>query len=147
MTEKKSKKNTPSHLTVHGLLGSLSYWGTTARFMLVGVLIVFAFLLNLSGDSASQYIDTEIIFLIFGLGTLLMLDLGYVVAARALTLNKIVDRWAVMLGDLVLAAFFVVPSLVQIGASGNKLRVIGLIAALFVLAIRILVGLLFARRK
>lgn len=146
MTKKITRKEKPK-LTVHGLLGAISYWGTTARFMLVGVLIVFAFLLNLTGDSTSQYIDTEIIFLIFGLGTLLMLDLGYVVAARALTLNKVVDRWTVMLGDLALAAFFVVPSLVQIGTGGNKLRIIGLIAALFVLAIRILVGLLFAKRK
>lgn len=147
MAEKKSKKKKPTKLTVHGLLGSLSYWGTTARFMLVGVLIVFAFLLNLVGDNTSQYIDSEILFLIFGLSTLLLLDLGYVVAARALLLNKTADRWAVMLSDLALAAFFVVPSFVQIGSAGNRLRIVGLVAALFILSIRILVGLLFAKRK
>lgn len=143
--QKNEEKRAP--LTAHGLLGSLSYWGTSARFMMVGVFIVFAFLLNLTGDSSTSYVDSEIIFLIFGLATLLLLDLGYVTAARALPLHKVFDRWAVMLSDLVLAAFFVVPSLIQITADGNKLRAISFLLALFILAIRVLVGLLFAKRK
>jgi|GEM_PF-1441587 len=146
MTEKK-QKNSTSKLTVHGLLGSVSYWGTAARFLLVSVLIIFAFLANLSGDSASSYIDTEIIFLVFGLATLILLDGGYVTAARALPLNPVVDRWVVMMSDLALAALFVVPSLIIMGSDGNKIRVISLIGALLVMSIRMLVGLLFAKRK
>lgn len=146
MTEKKPKKDS-TRLTAHGLLGAISYWGTSARFLLVGLLIAFAFVLNLSGDSSTSYIDTEIIFLIYGLSTLLILDLGYVTAARALPLSKIADRWTVMLSDLALAAFFVVPSLVQITADANKLRVISLLGALLVVSVRILIGLLFAKRK
>ena len=146
MVEKKLKKDTKK-LTAHGLLGSLSYWGTSARLLLVGILIVFAFILNLSGDSSASYVDTEIYFLIYGLSTLLLLDLGYVTAARALPLSKVADRWVVMMSDLGLAAFFVVPSLVQISADANRLRVISLVGALLVVSIRILIGLLFARRK
>ncbi len=144
MTEKKPKT---TKLTAHGLLGALSYWGTSARFLLVSVLIVFAFLLNLSGDAAVSYIDTEIILLIYGLATLLILDLGYVTTARALPLNKVADRWVVMLSDLALAAFFVAPSLVMMSTDANKLRVVSLIGALLVVSIRILFGLLFAKRK
>lgn len=115
--------------------------------MLVSVLIVFAFLANLSGDSTSSYIDTEIIFLVFGLATLILLDGGYVTAARALPLSPVIDRWVVMMSDLALAALFVVPSLIIIGSDGNKIRVISLIGALLVMSIRMLVGLLFAKRK
>jgi len=146
MTEKKLKKDSPK-LTAHGLLGAVSYWGTAARFLLVGTLIVFAFILNLTGDSTATYIDTEILFLIYGLATLFMLDIGYVTAARSLPLSKVFDRWVVMMSDIVLAAFFVVPSVIQITADGNKVRVISLVAALLVVSIRILVGLLFAKRK
>ena len=146
MATKKVKKET-SKLTVHGLLGSISYWGTFARFILVGTLIAFAFLLNLGGDSTAAYIDTEILFLIYGFTTLLILDLGYVTAARALPLSKVVDRWVLMMSDVVLAAFFLVPSIVQIGTSGNRVRLVSLIAALLVVSVRILVGLLFAKRK
>lgn len=146
MTEKKLKKHT-GKLTAHGLLGSLSYWGTSARFVLVGILIGFAFSLNLLGDSSITYINTEIYFLIFGLATLLLLDLGYVTAARALPLNKRVDRWVVMMSDLALVAFFVVPSLVQISADGNVVRAMSLVGALLVVSLRMLVGLLFAERK
>lgn len=146
MTEKKPKKDTRK-LTAHGLLGSLSYWGTSARFLLVGILIVFASVLNLSGDSSASYVDTEIYFLIYGLSTLLLLDLGYVTAARALPLSKVADRWVVMMGDLALAAFFVVPSLVVLTTNANRLRIVSLVGALFVMSVRILIGLLFAKRK
>lgn len=146
MTEKKPKNTTPK-LTAHKLLGSISYWGTFARFLLVGILIAFAFVLNLSGDSSASYIDTEIYFLIYGFMTLLILDIGYVTAARALPLNKVVDRWVVMMSDLLLAALFVAPSLVIMTADTNKLRIISLLAALLVVSMRILVGLLFTKRK
>lgn len=146
MTEKKQKKAT-KRLTVHGLLGSVSYWGTAARFLLVSVIIVFAFLVNLSGDSTTTFVDTEIVFLVFGLATLVLLDGGYVTAARALPLSPVVDRWVVMMSDLALAALFVVPSLIIVGTDGNKLRVIGLLGALLLMSIRLLVGLLFAKRK
>lgn len=146
MTEKKPKKTAPK-LTAHGLLGSLSYWGTFARFLLTSILVVFAFLLNLSGDTSASYIDGEVYFLIYGLATLLILDLGYVTAARALTLSKVVDRWVVMMSDLLVAALFVAPSLVIMTADANKLRIISLLAALLVVSIRILIGLLFAKRK
>lgn len=144
---KKTIVSKKQKLTAHGLLGSLSYWGSAARFLLVGILIVFAFLINLSGDSSAQYVDTEIMFLIFGLGTLLLLDLGYVTAARALPLNRQGDRWMLMLSDLGIGAFFILPSLIQLNVDGNKLRAISLLAVLFLLTLRSLVGLLFAKRK
>lgn len=146
MTENKQKKTTPK-LTVHGLLGALSYWGTAARFLLVSVIIVFAFLLNISGGSSTSYIDTEIILLVYGLATLVILDGGYVTAARALPLSPVVDRWVVMMSDLALAALFVAPSLIISGADGNRIRVVSLLGVLLVVSMRLLLGLLFSKRK
>ena len=143
---KKSKKQAEK-LTAFGLLGSISYWGTAARLMFVGVFIAFAFLLNLTGDSSAQYIDSEIMFLIFGLTTLMVFDLGYVVAARNLPLNDMADRWMLMMGDLFISAFFVVPSLFQLSSDANMLRVVSLLVALFLVSVRILVGFLFSKRK
>lgn len=150
MAKKIEKKSTEEKkkLTVHGLLGSLSYWGTTARFMLVSVFIVFAFILNLTGDNSASYIDSEIMFFIVGLTTLLALDLGYTVAARGLPLNRKADRWAVMISDSVLAGFFVAPSMLHyIGGNGDKVRIAAILLALLVVALRVLVGLLFTKRK
>lgn len=89
---KKSKKN--DQLTVLGLLGAISYWGVTARVLLASVFIWFAYILNIShiGTAEWRAFDTETIFLIFGLSTLLVADLGYTVAARALPIHKNTDR-------------------------------------------------------
>jgi hypothetical protein len=142
------KKKGDRALTVHGLLGSLSYWGTTARFLLVSILIWFAFFVNiLSVNGGTSYVDGEIFMLIYGLATLFILDLGYVIAARALPLNKMADRWIVMMSDVLLAATFIVPSLVSVAVDGNKLRAVSLVGVLLIVSIRILIGLLYAKRK
>lgn len=144
---KKSSQKRSSKVKVHELLGSLSYWGTTARFLFVSVFIAAAFVLNLSGDNLAQYVDKEIMFFILGLATLLMLDLGYVVSARALPINPMADRWAVMISDMLLAALFIIPSLFQITADGDKVRIAGVLIALLIITGRALVGLLFSKRK
>ncbi len=141
-----SQKN-EKHLTAHGLLGSLSYWGTAARFVLVTVLLASAYLLNVSFVTDWRAVDIETILLIYGLGTIIVLDAGYVMAARALKLHPVFDRWVVMMSDLLIAAFFVIPSFFLVGNYSMQLRVLSLIVALLIVSIRILVGLLFAKRK
>ena len=147
MAKKKAKSTQRKKLTAHGLLGSISYWGTTTRVFLASMLVAFAFVVNLSAAVSAQYVDAEIMFFIYGVSTLLILDLGYVVAARALPLNPVVDRWVVTLSDLGIAGFFVAPSIVMMNANGNYVRLVALIGALLIVAVRILVGLLFAKRK
>ncbi len=145
MVQKTSQKK--KALTAHGLLGALSYWGTAARLVLVSTLVIFAYALNISYDSSWQFVDSETLFLIYGLATILVLDAGYVMAARMEPVNEVLDRWVVMLSDLVVASFFVIPSLFYVSSNSNILRVMSLFVALLILAVRILVGLLFAKRK
>lgn len=143
MVKKKSKT---TKLTARELLGALSYWGTFTRFLLVSVLVGFAFILNIFGGSSGAHVDIEVYFLIYGLATLLIFDLGYVTASRALSFGGSVDRWVVYVGDALLAVLFVAPSLISIHGS-VRLRAISFIAVLFVLSVRILLGLLFAKKK
>ena len=144
---KKSKKN--DRLTVLGLLGAISYWGVTARVLLASVFIWFAYILNIShiGTAEWREFDAETIFLIFGLSTLLVADLGYTVAARALPIHKNTDRLMLIFGDLVLAGFFIAPSLLIMSVNAGQLRLVALILALLVVSVRVLMGLLYGKRK
>lgn len=144
---KKPIKQQPKPLTVHGLLGSLSYWGTAARMVLMTVLLGCAYLLNISVQTTWQAVDLETMMLIYGLGTIVVLDAGYVMAARALKLNAVFDRWVVMMSGLLIAAFFVIPSLFFVDVNALRLRVLSLVFTLLIVSIRILLGFILAKRK
>lgn len=141
------KVESKPRLTAHELLGSISYWGTAARLVLVGVLLAVIYFVNISVVTTWQAVDLETMLFIYGLGTIVVLDAGYVMTAKALKLNKTVDRWVLTLSDLVIAGFFIAPSIISVGSYTTQLRVIMLVVALFIVSIRILVGLLFARKK
>lgn len=147
MAKKPAAKKQLKPLTVHGLLGSLSYWGTAARMVLMAVLLGCAYLLNISVQTTWQAVDLETMMLIYGLGTIVVLDAGYVMAARALKLNAVFDRWVVMMSGLLIAAFFVIPSLFLVDVNALRLRVLSLIFALLIVSIRILLGFILAKRK
>jgi hypothetical protein len=146
---KKTQKTTPKKpLTAHGLLGALSYWGTAARMVLVGMFVILAYVINISvGSGDWRYVDGETIVMIYGLATLVILDAGYVTIARSLTLDNRIDRWLIMLAGLGVASFFVVPSFVEMGEYSTRMRLVSLIVVLLILSIRILLGLLYSKRK
>lgn len=142
---KKAIKN--PHLTVNGLLGAISYWGSAARLIILTILILFAFLLNISEAATASHFDMEIILLIYGLATVFVLDVGYVMAARALPLNKRFDRWVVSLSGLIVAGFFIVPSLIIVSTYSLRMRALCILVALLVVSVRILLGLILSTRK
>lgn len=149
MVQKKiSKKSTSRPLTAHGLLGALSYWGTAARVLLVGLFVVFAYVLNVSmGSGDWRYVDGETMVMVYGLTVLVILDAGYVMIARALRLDERIDRWLVLLCGLGVASLFVIPSFVSLGQYSMRLRIVSIIAVLLILAVRMLLGLLFGKRN
>lgn len=145
-TVKKSQSS--QKLTLHGLLGSLSYWGSATRILLVSILVMFAFVLNVTVTSAasSAFVNQEVLVLLYSIAVLFVADTAYVMVARAMPLNKKADRWMVMLTDIILASFFVIPSFFYVGeAYSTMLRVISPAIMLLVLSVRILLGLLFAK--
>lgn len=148
-TASKSKTlSTKKPLSAHGLLSSLSYWGTATRMVLVAILLCSAYAINVSLQTEWDNIDIEMMFLIYGLGVIFLLDFGYVIVARALKLNSRLDRLALIASDIFLTACFVLPSFTQVGGTApDKLRALTLFIALLIISIRILLGLLFAKRK
>ncbi|NCU30287.1 hypothetical protein EOM57_00625 [Candidatus Saccharibacteria bacterium] len=142
-----SKKESP---TLHGLLGSISYWGTATRFLLVSMLVFIAFVLNISliDVSSPYYVIGEAQVLIYALGILILTDLLYVMVARSKPLDQKLDRWVVILADIVIASCFIVPSFVSVAAvHATGLRVLSPIVALLVVGIRVLLGLLYSKKE
>ena len=147
---KKSTKPSKNTLTLHGLLGALSYWGTASRFMLVSMLVFVSFLVNIAfiDNSSAAHVVSEVQVLVYALVILIMTDLLYVFVARSLPLNPRLDRWVVILADIVIATCFIAPSFVSaVAVHSTGLRVLSPVVALLIVGMRILIGLLYGKKE
>lgn len=146
MTKKPSKKT--STLTLHGLIGALSFWGTAVRMMLFGFLAAAVFVVALSEATTEAMIDGEVLVLIYVLSSFLLLDFGYVLIARAYTLQRALDLLVLFVADILLALLYIAPKLVV--TSDITVRTNPLLFVVFIpiimLSIRTLLGMLFGRR-
>ncbi|HAC56417.1 TPA: hypothetical protein DCF80_02860 [Candidatus Saccharibacteria bacterium] len=143
--KKKSVKKQP--LTLHGLLGALSFWGTATRTLLFGFLAVAVFLAALSETTTAAAVDNEVMVFIYVISSFLLLDFGYVLVAKTYALAKRRDMLVLALADAVLAMLYIVPKLLV--DSGITLRTDPLIFIMFVpiivLGLRMLVGILYGK--
>lgn len=146
MTKKTSLKKHP--LTLHALLGALSYWGTAARTILFSVLAVTVFIIALS-EVTGRGIDNEVMTLIYVLGSFVLLDAGYVIIARSYMLPKIFDILAIYVAEIILGMLYMVPKIVV--SSSVALKTHPLLYVIFipiiVLSIRLLIGILFGKQR
>ena len=144
---KKSTKNTQP-LTLHGLIGALSFWGTAVRTLLFAFLAAAVFVVALSEATTDAAVDREILLLIYVLGSFLLLDFGYVLVARAYALQRALDLLVLFLADILLAVLYIAPKLVvttDITVRTNPLIFV-IFIPIIVLSGRMLVGMLFGRR-
>lgn len=141
---KVSPKKNP--LTLHGLLVSLSFWGTATRFLLFAFIATAVFVVALSEAFSSSAVDYQIMVFIYVLASFLLLDAGYVLVARRYALRRIIDIPALYLAELVIALLYVAPKMVV--SRSIVLTYDPLVYALFVpivvLGIRMLLGILFS---
>lgn len=146
MAKKKTKK---SPLTLHGLLAAISYWGTASRLFLAAfvAVAVFAIALTETNGSASA-ISAEVIILIYALASILLLDSGYVVIARAMPLRRVLDVASLLVADLVLLGLYVAPK-VTVMETTSPVNPVGivLLLAILALALRLLLGFLFGTKR
>lgn len=146
--KKKSPKRTRS-LSLHSLLGALSFWGTATRGFLFSFIALVVFASALSEASTEVAIDTEIMAFVYVLGSFLLLDFGYVLIARAYRLGSGIDRLALYVADIFLAALYFIPNLVvnpHIRLTTDPLLFIVFVPVV-VLSLRMLVGILFGSRR
>ena len=137
----------PPHLLLHTLLGELSYWGTSVRILLIGFVLFVANLVTVLNTVDTVSITSYGAQFIYVMGSLLLLDAGYVTIARALPIStETVDK-VLFLGFMaalgfvvVLPHFAVVPQSIMVSVKWV------FIVTLFVLALRLVLGLFFGGR-
>jgi uncharacterized membrane protein len=147
MTKKSASKK--RSLTLHSLLGALSFWGTASRTFLFSFLAAAVFAAALTEATTDTGIDREVMLLIYVLGSFVLLDFGYVLVARAYPMQKALDLLTLVAADIFLAVIYIVPKLVvsaQVNFKNDPLLFI-LFIPLVVLALRMLVGILFGGRR
>lgn len=146
MTKKSTQKK--QSLTLHSLLGALSFWGTATRTFLFSFLAAAVFIVALTEATSETSIDGEILVLIYVLGSFLLLDFGYVMIARTYTLQRGLDLLALFAADILLALLYIAPKLVV--SSDITIRTDPLIYVIFIpivaLGLRMLLGILFGKR-
>lgn len=146
---KKSQRKTKQPLTLHGLLGALSFWGTATRTFLFAFLAVALYLVALTETDAGSGADTETMLFIYVMACFVLVDFGYVLIARAYQLQKALDILAIAVADTLLGLLYIVPKAVV--DSDITLRVDPLTYVIFipiiVLALRMLGGILFGKRS
>lgn len=135
-----------SSLTLHSLLVALSYWGTSVRVFLAAFVSLAVFAIALSETTGSvSAVSSEAIILIYVLASILVLDFGYVMIARALPMQRVLDVMSLIFADLALLGLYAVPKIAVVAASTlvNPVGIVMLIAVL-ILALRLLIGYLFS---
>lgn len=146
MTKKTSNKQP---LTLHGLIISLSLWGTTVRTLLFSFVATAVLVVALSEVTSTLGINNEIYKFIYVVCSFFLLDIGYVVIARAYRMRRLFDVPVLLASEALLALLYIAPKLVV--SSDLSLRVDPLIYVLFipivVLLIRMLLGFLFGYRQ
>lgn len=139
----KQTKKQP-RLTLHQLLGALSFWGSATRLLLIAFLVIAIFILRITNLDTTLTWESQVT--IYILGSFALLDVGYVMLARAFPLKKTVDFLCLAALEILMAATYILPHIVNLrGLSwfSNWLLLIALLA----LAVRGLLGLLFSGRK
>lgn len=144
-------KQTPLRrtLTLHSLLGALSFWGTAVRALLFTFIASAIFLVALTETQSPSKVDAEIMVLIYVLGSFLLLDFGYVTIARAYKLMHGLDLLVLAAAELLLALLYIAPRLVvnpNVTLKADPLMFV-LFVPLVALSMRALVGMLFGKHS
>lgn len=145
----KKKSTNKQPLTLHGLIISLSLWGTTVRTLLFGFVATAVLVVALSEVTSTSGVNDEIYKFIYVLASFLMLDIGYVAIARTYRIRRLFDIPALLASETLLAILYIAPKIVV--SSDVSLRVDPLVYVLFiplvVLLMRMLLGFLFGHRQ
>ena len=145
----KRGSNNKQPLTLHHLLGAISFWGPATRALLFGFIAFVVFGIALSESTTAATADTEVMVLIYVLMSFVLLDFGYVMVARSYPIQKALDVLALVTADIFLALLYVIPKIVVNPSS--RLTVDPLTYIVFVpivvLSLRMLLGFLIGGKR
>lgn len=133
-----------TQLSLYKLLVALSYWGTAVRVMLFAfVLFVAATLAIINGGSMVDH-SVRFIYLVF---ILMCLDAGYVSIARTMPTKDLIDRAILLIVFVGMALLTILPYFVVLSNPTSPTNRWLLLPVLFVLGIRLLVGMIYNPNK
>jgi len=136
------KKNNQPRLTLHQLLIALSFWGSSVRILLVGFLALAVLLSRLLAGETD--IDVESFAFIYFVGSVALLDIGYVMLARTMKLRPKFDALVLLVIELAITAAYIIPAFAYVPVF-SKMAVWTILVVLLTLGIRTLLGLLYGR--
>lgn len=142
-----AKTTHPPHLLLHNLISAFSYWGTTVRGLLVGFMLLIGIVLNAIESTSTPSLSQYAIQFIYLIGSLLVLDAGYVTIARALPIStETIDRVLFLLFFAALALVIIMPYFMTVPTTVFVSIKWVLLVAMFVLALRLVLGFFFGHR-
>lgn len=144
----KKQTRTLPHLSLHHLIVALSYWGTTARVLLLTFIALAVFVLQAleqaSGTiSLSQAFLTEGQMFIYAIGSFLILDAGYVSVAKGYAFRRSTDQIALLGTELIVSVAYFLPYFAFLPNAFVLLSQWIFVVALVVVSLRLLIGVLF----
>ncbi len=137
----------PPHLLLRNLILALSYYGVTVRLLLIGFVLFVANLIGVLDVEAGMNLSQLAFQYIYTLGSLLLLDAGYVTIARTLPIaNTIVDKLVLLVIMAFLCIVIIIPFFAPVTHSVFASTKWLFLIVLFVLALRLVIGLFFGQR-
>jgi hypothetical protein len=146
-----TKKQTPPHLLLHNLIVALSYWGSATRVLLISFLALAIITLRILEAQTSTSVPftesllTEGQLFVYTIGSFLILDIGYVIIARAYGFAKLYDIIALLALETILAVAYFLPYLAVVSEKFASVTQWIFLAVLFILSVRLLVGILYGK--
>lgn len=151
MATKTSKKTSHAktstqqpRLTLHQLLGAVSFWGSATRLLLVAFMVAVIFVLKLNYLETTLTWEVRVFIYIFG--TIALLDIGYVIVARSLPLRRRLDLGVLLACESFLTLTYLLPNLIYVPTLARLSNWI-IFIVLLTLGVRALLGILFTTSK
>lgn len=92
-----------------------------------------------------QLLAGEVYGLAYGIGLFFVLDVGYVIVARAYPLRPLADRAVLLIAEVVLALLYFLPHVAQVAYDSARLMVVAPVAVIFLVVLRALLGMLMTQ--
>lgn len=142
-------KTTQPHLLLHNLIGALSYWGTTTRILLIGFVMGVAVLVHVVDSGTLPTTESYTLTYLYVMACLLLLDAGYVTIARAQPFRTgMLDKLVLWITLIVLSVVAVAPYFVIVTTQlFYSLSAWLLLVVLFILALRLVIGIIISPEK
>ena len=152
MTTQKKKSSKVQHLTLHNLIGAISFWGSATRVSIIGCIALAVFAIQVLDSQtapatmsllSSILLETEV--LLYVVVSFFVLDIGYVIVAREHKLSLVKDKVGLIGSELVLATAYFLPYFAIVSTRFTYLTRFVFIAVLLILSLRIVIGVLYGR--